>query len=75
MQPKHYLRVLAHMRTVFRESVGLVSSDIFLDLSSNVFSVALLKLEHVLLFEIVTGVTSYINIMILCSLGRSHVFS
>ena len=65
MQPKHYLRVLAHIRMVFKESVGLVGIDIFLDLSSNVFSVALLKLANVLLFEIVPGVISYIAIMIL----------
>lgn len=57
---------------VFKESVGLVGIDIFLDLSSNVFSVALLKLANVLLFEIVLGVISYIAIMIFCSLDRPH---
>ena len=53
------------MRMVFKESVELVDIDIFLDLSSSVFSVALLKLANVLLFEIVPGVISYIAIMIL----------
>ena len=53
------------MRMVFKESVGLVGIDIFLDLSSSVFSVVLLKLANVLPFEIVPGVISYIAIMIL----------
>ena len=60
------------MRMVFKESVELVDIDIFLDLRSSVFSVALLKLANVLLLEIVPGVISYIAIMILCSIGRPH---